>query len=114
LGQLWGRVNAELASQWNLARLAREAGYSYGHLRRLCVRQLGRSPMHQVTWLRMRRAAELLTTTPLKIDAVAQVVGYTSPFVFSNAFRRWLGWRPSEYRRKHPENGWPAAGERVL
>jgi len=66
----------------------------------LCRRQLGRSPMHQVTYLRMRRAAELLANTSHTIEAIAQEVGYHNPFVFSNAFTKWIGWRPSEYRRK--------------
>jgi AraC-like DNA-binding protein len=25
---------------------------------------------------------------------------WVNPFVFSNAFTKWIGWRPSEYRRK--------------
>ena len=100
LTALWERVSAEVDADWNLARLAREAGYSCGHLGRLCRRQIGRSPMHQVTWLRMRRAAEMLVTTNLTIEAVAQQVGYANAFVFSNAFTRWVGWRPSDYRRR--------------
>jgi AraC-like DNA-binding protein len=96
---LWTRVSAQLNDAWTLARLAHEAGYSNEHLRRLCRRQLGRSPMHQVTYLRMRRAAELLATTTQTIEAIAHAVGYHNPFVFSNAFTKWIGWRPSEYRR---------------
>jgi len=98
---LWERVAAHLGAEWTLARLAQEAGYSNEHLRRLCRRQLGRSPMHQVTYLRMRRASELLASTSLTIEAIAAEVGYHNPFVFSNAFTKWIGWRPSEYRRKN-------------
>jgi AraC-like DNA-binding protein len=100
LRMLWERVAANLTDNWTLARLAREAGYSNEHLRRLCRRQLGRSPMHQVIYMRMRRAAELLATTEQTIESVSHEVGYGNPFVFSNAFTRWIGWRPSEYRRK--------------
>jgi AraC-like DNA-binding protein len=97
---LWERVASHLADDWTLARLAREAGYSNEHLRRLCRRQMGRSPMHQVTYLRMRRASELLAATEQTIEAISREVGYHNPFVFSNAFTKWIGWRPSEYRRK--------------
>ncbi|MEW6155930.1 MAG: helix-turn-helix transcriptional regulator [Verrucomicrobiota bacterium] len=100
LQMLWERVIAQLPDRWTLPRLAAEAGYSKEHLRRLCRRQLGRSPMHQVTYLRMRRAAELLASSTLTIEAIAEKVGYHNPFVFSNAFTKWIGWRPSEYRRK--------------
>jgi AraC-like DNA-binding protein len=98
---LWKRVAAHLAEDWSLGRLAHEAGYSNEHLRRLCRKQMGRSPMHQVTYLRMKRASELLATSPRTIEAIAEEVGYHSPFVFSNAFQKWIGWRPSEYRRKN-------------
>ena len=97
---LWERVASNLKRGWSLGELARQAGYSHEHLRRLCRRQLGRSPMRQVTYLRMRRAAELLVTTGHTLEAIAQDVGYQNPFVFSNAFTKWIGWRPSEYRRK--------------
>jgi len=97
---LWERVVANLADDWSLGRLASEAGYSNEHLRRLCQRQLGRSPMHHVIYLRMRKAADLLGTTNLTIEAVSNQIGYQNPFVFSNAFTKWIGWRPSEYRRK--------------
>ncbi len=96
--KLWERVTTELEGDWTLERLAREAGYSSEHLRRLCHFETGRSPMHQVTYLRMRRAAELLATTTEKVETIAQAVGYEDPFVFSKAFHRWIGWPPSEYR----------------
>jgi AraC-like DNA-binding protein len=97
---LWERVAANLGQEWSLTRLAREAGYSNEHLRRLCQRQMGRSPMHQVTYLRMRHASELLVASSKTIECISQEVGYQNPFVFSNAFTKWIGWRPSEYRRK--------------
>lgn len=97
---LWERVSSRLSDHWTLDKLAREAGYSGEHLRRLCQWQLGRSPMHQVTYLRMRRAAELLATTEQTIQAISHGIGYQNPFVFSNAFTKWIGWRPSEYRQK--------------
>ena len=97
---LWERVAGSLKDEWSLARLAAEAGYSNEHLRRLCQRQLGRSPVHQVTYLRMRRAAELLATSEFTVESISQEIGYQNPFVFSNAFTKWIGWRPSEYRRR--------------
>jgi YesN/AraC family two-component response regulator len=56
--------------------------------------------MHHVTWLRMRKACELLATTNLKVETVANTVGYQNPFVFSNTFKKWIGWRPSEHRSR--------------
>lgn len=105
LWQVWEKVAAQLGESWTLEQLAREAHLSSEHLRRLCRRQLGRSPMHQVTYLRMRRAAELLATTDDKVETIAGAVGYQNPFVFSTTFKKWIGWRPSEHRAKQPRHG---------
>lgn len=100
LAQLWEEVATRLSDNWSLARLARLAHMSEEHLRRLCQRELGRSPKQHVTFLRMRRAAELLASTSLKVELVADEVGYQNPFVFSTAFKKWTGWRPSDFPRR--------------
>ena len=100
LARLWERVSADVGRDWTLDGLAHQAHVSAEHLRRLCRRALGRTPMHHVTWLRMRKAAELLSTTSLKVETVAHTVGYQNAFVFSNTFKKWIGWRPSEHRSR--------------
>ena len=98
LTKLWEAVAASPGTPWTLGELARRAHCSGEHLRRLCRRQLGRSPKQQVTYLRLRHAANLLAESDLKLEAIAEQVGYANPFVFSNTFKKWTGWRPSEYR----------------
>jgi AraC-like DNA-binding protein len=100
LARLWEQVAADVGYDWTLDELAARAFVSAEHLRRLCRKALGRTPMHHVTWLRMRKAAELLSTTSLKVETVSQAVGYQNPFVFSNTFKEWVGWRPSEHRSR--------------
>ena len=102
LGHLWEHVAARLGEPWSLDLLARRCHLSTEHLRRLCRRELGRSPMHHVIFLRMQHAAKLLATTDDKVETIANEVGYANPFVFSTTFKKWVGWRPSEYRtRQH-------------
>lgn len=98
LWRVWERVSKHVGRDWTLPGLAAEAHVSPEHLRRLCRKALGRSPMQHVIWLRMRKAAELLSSTDAKIESVAKAVGYVNPFVFSNTFKKWIGWRPSEHR----------------
>ena len=100
LWRLWEVVEVDLKRNWRLADLAEIACTSPEHLRRLCQQQLGRSPIQQITYLRMRRAVDFLTTTQDKVEAIAQAVGYENPFTFSNAFKRWTGRRPTDYREK--------------
>ena len=100
LGHLWEHVAARLGEPWSLDLLARHCHLSTEHLRRLCRRELGRSPMHHVIFLRMQDAAKLLATTDDKVETIANTVGYANPFVFSTTFKKWVGWRPSEYRAR--------------
>jgi AraC-like DNA-binding protein len=97
---LWGAVEENLARNWNNTELARRAAMSEEHLRRLCRRQYGRTPMAHVQHLRMLRASALLHSLPDKLDSIASMVGYSSLFAFSSAFKRWSGVPPSAYRQK--------------
>ncbi len=100
LGFLWDNVNTRLGEPWTLDALAKHCHLSTEHLRRLCRKELGRSPMHHVIFLRMQQAARLLASTNDKIETIAHAIGYENPFVFSTTFKKWVGWRPSEYRAK--------------
>jgi len=97
--KLWQEVGADLAGEWSLERLASKLHMSTEHLRRLCARELGRSPMQHLTYMRMQRAQELLEKTSDKLDAVAPAVGYANAMVFSRAFQRWIGCSPTDYRQ---------------
>ena len=78
--------------------MAGVAHVSEEHLRRLCRRRSGRSPMQHLTFLLIQRAKYLLSSTDDKIDSIARVVGYENPFAFSTLFKHWVGWSPPRYR----------------
>jgi len=99
LWRVWQRVDAELAQPWTLSKLASIACMSEEHLRRVCRKELGRSPMQHLTFLRLQRARHLLSVTDDKVEVIAKAVGFESIGTFSNTFTKWIGWRPSEHRR---------------
>lgn len=98
IAELWETVARDLTADWKLTRLAAQCSLSAEHLRRVCRRELGRTPMEHVTYMRIHRAQELLESTDAKLDAIAPQVGYHSAVVFSRAFARCVGLTPSEYR----------------
>ena len=100
VGELWETVARDLAADWKLSALATRCSVSAEHLRRLCRRELGRTPMEHVTYMRIQRAQELLETTEEKLDAIAARVGYRSGTVFARAFVRCVGMTPSHYRAR--------------
>ncbi|MCB1225109.1 MAG: helix-turn-helix transcriptional regulator, partial [Verrucomicrobiales bacterium] len=76
VARLWEKVKDELARPWTLEELAAICHCSPEHLRRLCQRELGRSPMQHLTCLRMEKARTLLESTDDKLEVVAESVGY--------------------------------------
>jgi AraC-like DNA-binding protein len=99
LWRVWQRVEADLSRPWTLTELAGIACMSEEHLRRVCRKELGRSPMQHLTFLRLQRARHLLSVTDDKVEVISRAVGFESAFTFSNTFKKWIGWRPSEHRK---------------
>lgn len=99
LRSVWEAVERDLGRPWTLEDLADLACLSGGQLRAVCRKGTGRSPMEQVTYLRMQHAAALLLTSDLSVAQAAHAVGYANPFAFSTAFKRVMGVPPSRYRR---------------
>ena len=100
LWRVWHGIEADLARDWTLLDLAALACMSEEHLRRICRKEIGRTPMQHLTFLRIQRARHLLSTTEDKVEVIAREVGFESAFTFSNTFKKWTGWRPSEHRRE--------------
>jgi AraC-like DNA-binding protein len=100
IGGLWAAVATDLAADWKLATLAARCAVSPEHLRRICHRELGRTPMEHVTYMRIQHAQELLEASDEKLEALAPRVGYRSAVVFSRAFTRCVGLTPSQYRER--------------
>jgi AraC-like DNA-binding protein len=100
LRTLWARVQSSIAEDWSVASLAHEAHVSEEHFRRLCWKELGRSPIAHLTSLRIQAAQTMLAANQDKQEVIAQMVGYRSPIAFSRAFKRWVGCLPSEYRAR--------------
>ena len=101
IAALWEKVERNLATDWKLSTLASECSLSAEHLRRVCRRELGRTPMEHVMYMRIQRAQDLLETTDDKLDVIAPQVGYRSASVFSRAFVRCVGLTPT-HDREHP------------
>ena len=89
-----------VAEDFDLARLAAQAGLSKFHFHRLFKRATGVSPSRYHINLRMDAARRLLRETKKSVVAVALDVGYASPSHFAQLFRRETGLSPSDYRRQ--------------
>lgn len=65
------------------------------HLTNRCRELFGQSPARLLLQWKMRRAAELLQHSTLRVGEVSEALGFVNPFHFSRVFRRHHGHAPS-------------------
>lgn len=83
-----------------LSALAEQFHYSQPHLCTLIKQATGQNYTELIKRLRLSEALECLRGTELKINEIADRVGYNSPDHFSRVFRRSYHMSPQEYRRR--------------
>ncbi|MFK7776521.1 MAG: DNA-binding transcriptional regulator [Gimesia sp.] len=66
---------------------------------------LGRTPLAEITRLRMQKARQLLSSTQLSLSEIAGRVGYDRVDYFSTVFRRENDSSPSQYRTDCKDGG---------
>lgn len=66
---------------------------------------VGRPPHGYIEDRRLETACRLLADTHLKIWQISELLGYSSIQVFSRAFSRWSGQRPTLFRKKARRGG---------
>ena len=79
--------------------LARSAGMSAPHFRRVFQSTMGQSPHQYLLGARIQLAKSLLTTGGLPVIEVAQRCGFETLSTFNRAFKRLTGFSPREWRR---------------
>jgi AraC-like DNA-binding protein len=99
LWKLWRAVESSPSFPWSLNSLSEKACMSREHLRRVSSKVIGRSPMQQVTFIRLEIASRMISTTDEKIEAIAAAVGFSSVQSFTTTFHKWMGRKPSDFRR---------------
>jgi AraC family transcriptional regulator len=100
LRQITDWMREHIAEEFNLDRLAAQAGLSKFYFNRLFKSAVGVSPSHYHINLRMDAARQLLRETKKSVMEIALDVGYANPSHFAQLFRRETGLSPSDYRRQ--------------
>ena len=87
-------------SDLTVAQAARICGHSERNLRRW-LHDAGTSLSREIAQLRREKACQLLSTSTDSIADVAELLGFSSPSVFSRWFKKQTGTGPREYRTQH-------------
>ena len=91
-----------LKSSFSLPDLAQQLGVSVHALSQALNHGLGKSFFELVAGYRVEEAKRLLIEQPnIKVEEIAEQVGYNSKSSFNTAFKKFTGSTPSAFREKN-------------
>jgi AraC-like DNA-binding protein len=105
IGPALGLMHLHPERSWSVESLAREVRMSRSAFSARFVELMGEPPMRYLLTCRMNRACQLLCQGEPSLKELASQVGYGSQAAFSNAFHRWAGCSPGDYRRTFNKTG---------
>jgi AraC family transcriptional regulator len=92
-------IEANIAEEISLARLAKLVDLSRYHFARAFRQTFGVPPRRYHLARRMERATKLLTQSTLPVTQIALRVGFRETSAFTRAYRKYAGVTPSDCRR---------------
>lgn len=88
--------------------LAQSLGLTYRAFRYIFRKEVGQSPLQYQLERRLIRAKNLLASSDLPVQEIADALGFNSTWYFSHFFRRHARQSPAAYRKSHRHvNGSP-------
>ena len=78
--------------------VALEIGISYSYLRRIVKEETGKSVSDYINKIRIEKMKDLLRTTPLSVQEIAEQVGYHNMQSVTRYFRKFEGITPKEFK----------------
>jgi AraC family transcriptional activator FtrA len=100
VSMLLDRIRKRPRERWRIAELARLAAMSERTFMRRFRAATGLSPADWVTRARVDAARELLESTSLSIDQIAERCGLGTPTTLRHHFRKKVGVSPAQYRKR--------------
>lgn len=92
-------IEANISGDLSLTTLARLMQVTPNYLSALFHREVGHTLAEHIHDTRMKTALELLKSTHLQVQSVAQLCGFADPNYFGKQFKRFYGVTPLQYRR---------------
>lgn len=98
--QVLNIIKKEYSNGITLESVADQVYLSPPYLGVLFNKETGTSFNHYLTEIRLRRAAELLKSSNIRIANIAAYVGISNPSYFNKLFKKKYDMTPAEYRKK--------------
>lgn len=92
-------IDADLSAPLSLSTLAKALNISAGYLSDLFRREVGQTLTEFINRKRIERAKQLLSSTQLQVQTIAQHCGFLDVQYFSKTFKKYTGITPREFRQ---------------
>lgn len=86
-----------------LGDIAKYIGVSDSYLYKAFIDVLGKSPTRYIQEYKIRRSQTLLEVHAYSVEQISQMLGFSSPYHFSNVFKSLIGISPKKYEIKDRE-----------
>lgn len=93
-------INSHYMEQLSLEQTAAQVNLNPEYFSRAFKAEVGQTFVNYLTDVRLRHSVRLLENTALRVQDIAQQVGYYNASYFSTTFKKKYGMSPYEYRRK--------------
>lgn len=94
-------IRANYQQKLTLADIAQSSTLSPTYFGSIFRRVTGQTPIEYLNETRVRVAQDLLTSTSISVSEAASEVGVEDLPYFSRMFKKYTGFSPSEFRRRH-------------
>jgi len=94
-------MNQNLSQSIDMDVLAARVYLSHSGLIWKFKHELGTTPSQYLILLRMQQAKQLLLNHSYTVAEIAEQCGYENPYYFTNAFHRYSGMSPTQFRRHY-------------
>ena len=89
-------------TSFDLSQEIDKSGFNPDYLRRCFKKELGKTPLEYLTYLRLNQSKVLLKQdTFISVEDVSQNCGFNDSFYFSTCFKKHIGISPLQYRKNH-------------
>lgn len=94
-------LSKNMKEDHTVAELSKKVHLSPSRLAHLFKQEVGDSIIGTLMRMRLHHATELLQFTPLRINEIAESVGFSSPDYFTKTFKVFFGISPGKFRKNY-------------
>ena len=99
LKNMIGFIQQNYTVKISLADIAASGAVGQSKCFKLFSRYIGKTPNVYLTQYRLDKSTGLLKNTDMNVTEIAHAVGFNGSSYYAEAFRKWSGKSPSEYRK---------------